>query len=144
MPEPVGATYPNSAVGGAQQTVNLLLKDGFAEPAILEAQEVIQAIRHPQAARIIGRGETDVIYSGQRLEIVRRLHRGLDSGFGKAIQPVDRADPDVALAIDEHSKGSPRAQSVGDRVRVRQGIGADDSAKRWALRVGNPAHTVEC
>src|SRR5215813_12071310 len=128
MPEPTSATYPNSAIAGAQQTGDPLRKDGFAEPAILEAQESIQAIRYPETACVIGRGETDNFHAGQSLDIVRRLHRGIESRFGKAIEPVARADPDVALAIDQERKDSSRAQSVGVRVRVQEGIGGDDRA----------------
>src|SRR6516162_5939929 len=101
MPQATVASHPNCAVGGAQETGNPLLEHGFAEPAFLEAQEVIETIRYPETACLVGRGETDSMYFGQCLQIVRGLHRSIESRFGKAIQPVARADPDVALAVDQ-------------------------------------------
>jgi|SRR6516225_209949 len=101
MPETTGATHPNCAVGGAQQTGDRLSQDWFAELAVPEAQEGIHAIRYPEGARGAGASETNLTRSGQRPEIVCRLQGRFETGFRKAIQPVAGADPDVAFAIDQ-------------------------------------------
>jgi hypothetical protein len=58
-PQIAVAAHPYGAVGGSQQTADLLSKNRVAEPAVLEAQEGIYVVGYPEAARVVGWSKAD-------------------------------------------------------------------------------------
>src|SRR5258708_8805053 len=72
-PQGLAASEPYRAVRYTEQTLDLLPDDGRAHSPVLVAHHRIDAVGDPQAARVIGRGYTQIVNRGENLQVLRRL-----------------------------------------------------------------------
>ena len=113
-PQGLAAAKPYRAIRGTDQTLDLLFDDGRAHFPVLIAHHCIDAVGDPQAARVIGRSDTRYDDSGDDLQVLRRLERGV-SGLARKSDRVHESSRPRRCLRDRPARQIPFARSVRPR-----------------------------